>query len=166
MRALLTLLVVLAVEPAWADGGTLRIQQDAGRLRITAFSAPEPLRVGVADLSVLVQRRAGGDPVLDAEVALRLEGPPGEPPIELRATRAEATNELFYAARAELRAAGIWTLRVNVRSPGETEAVEGELPVGPPPPRLFGLWPYLALPPAAVAIFALRGWLVRRRRPA
>jgi len=166
MRSLLALLVVLAVEPAWADGGTLRIQQDAGRLRITAFSAPEPLRVGIADLSVLVQRQPGGEPVLDAEVELRLEGPPGEAPIELRATRSEATNELFYAARVELHAAGIWRLRVSVRSAGETAAVEGELPVGPPPLRLFELWPYLALPPAAVAIFALREWLVRRRRHA
>jgi len=162
MRRLVALLWVLAAEPAQADGGTLRIQEESGPFRIAVFSAPEPLRVGVADLSVLVQRLEVGSPVLDAEVELRVEGPPPEPSIELRATREQATNGLLYAAAVRLPAVGTWTLRAKVRQRGDVAEVAGELPVAPAPPRFWMLWPYLAFPPTAVACFALHQWLKRR----
>ena len=165
MRIPVALLCVLAAELARADGGALRIEEESGPFRIAVFSAPEPLRVGVADLSVLVQRLEGGSPVLDAEVELRLEGPPPEPPIELRATREQATNELLYAAAVTLPAAGTWRLRATVRQRGDVAEVAGELPVGPAPPRLWTLWPYLAFPPAAVACFALHQRLKRHHSP-
>lgn len=163
MRRLLALLAALAAAPAWADGGSVRIQADAGALRITAFSAPEPLRVGEADLSVLVQQRENGEPVLGAEVTLRLEGPTTASPIVVRATRAAATNRLLHAARVELPEAGTWRLQVEVRQQHGVVEVDGALPVAPPAPRLASLWPYLALPPGALALFALREWLVLRR---
>jgi hypothetical protein len=113
MKVLVALVSLLAADLARADGGAIRIQRDAGPLRITVFSAPEPLRVGAADLSVMVQSREGGAPVLDAEVELRLEGPPPERPIQVRATREQAANKLLYAASVELPAAGTWRLRAT-----------------------------------------------------
>jgi hypothetical protein len=48
-----------------------------------------------------------------------------------------------------------------VREGADAVEVAGELPVDPPRPRLWSLWPYLLLPPAAVALFALRERLKR-----
>ena len=162
MRICLALLCVLAVDVAKADGGAVRIEAEAGPFRITVMSAPEPLRVGAADLSVLVQRLEGGPPALDAEVELRLEGPVPEAPIQARATREQATNKLLYAATVTLPAAGTWWLRARIRQRGDAVEVAGALSVAPPPPRLWSLWPYLAFPPAAVVGFALREWLKHR----
>ena len=156
------LLLLLAAGVAQADGGTVQIQQDTGPFRITVFSAPEPLRVGSADLSVLVQRRDGDAPVLDAEVAIRLEGPPPAAPIETRATREAATNKWLQAALVEIPAAGAWRLRVTVRAGGQSADATGALRVMPRA-RLRSLWPYLALPPVAVALFAAREWGRRSR---
>jgi hypothetical protein len=164
VRIALALLILFAACDARADGGTLRVQREAGPLRISVFSAPEPLRAGAADLSVLVQRSSDGGAVLDAEVELQLVGPASAKPFAVRATRGAATNALLYAAPVELGAAGVWSLRVSVQHQREQIALAAELPVSPPPPRLLALWPYLALPPVAVALFALREWLVRRRR--
>jgi hypothetical protein len=163
MRIRAALVCALVAGLARADGGAIRIQEDAGPFRITVWSAPEPLRAGPADLSVLVQRRDGGAAVLDAQVELRLDGPGSGPPIAARATRAQATNQLLQAAAVTLPVAGTWTLRASVRQGGDAVEVAGELPVAAPAPRLGTLWPYLALPPAAVACFALREHLKRRR---
>ena len=161
--ARLVLLLLLAAGAAHADGGTVRIREDAGAFRITVFSAPEPLRAGRADLSVLVQRRDDDAPVLDAEVTLRLEGPPPAAPIEARATRAAATNKWLHAALVEIPVAGPWTLRASVRAGGDAAEVATQIEVAPRLPALLALWPYLALPPLAVAAFAVREWLTRRR---
>jgi hypothetical protein len=163
-KATLAVLWIVA-GAAHADGGTLRIRADAGPLRVTVFSAPEPLRAGAADVSVLVQRRDDDTPVLDADVVLHLEDPASTGAIEARATREAATNKLFYAAALVLPVAGVWKLRVAVRDAGEDFAVTGELPVEAAPPRLLTLWPYLALPPLAVLLFAAREWRKHRCAP-
>ncbi len=155
--------VLLGAGVARADGGTIRIQQDAGSFRITVFSAPEPLRVGAADFSVLVQRIDDEAPVVDAEIAIRLVGPPPALPIDVRATRANATNKLLHAALVMLPTAGTWTLRVTLRHAAEVVELDGEIDVAPPLPRWVALWPYLAFPFAVVTLFALRVWLAYRR---
>jgi len=165
VRGRLALVLLFAVGAAHADGGTVRIREDAGPFRITVFSAPEPLRVGAADLSVLVQRRDDDAPVLDAEVSIRLEGPPPAPPIEARATRAAATNKWLHAALVEIPSAGIWKLEVAVRSANGAPEVAGTMQVAPRAPRLRALWPYLVLPPLVVCVFAVREWRKRTRAP-
>lgn len=165
MKARAALLSLVIAGVAHADGGTLRIRDDAGPLRISVFTTPEPLRAGFADLSVLVQRRDADASVLDAEVALHLDGPAASGSIDARATRAAATNKLFYAATVALPTPGIWNLRVNVRDGGDSFTVTGVLPVEAPAPRLLSLWPYLALPPIAVLLFAIREWRRRKRAP-
>src|SRR5262245_42446291 len=166
MRATLAPLVcALVAGAARADGGAIRVQEVAGPFRITVWSAPEPLRAGPADLSVLVQRADDLSPALDAEVELQLEGPLPGPPIVARATREQSTNGLLYAAPVALPAAGTWRLSAKVRRGGDAVEVGGELPVAAARPRLWSLWPYLALPPVALAAFALRERLIRRRAP-
>ena len=151
----------LAAGRAAADGGAVLLSAPAGPFTVTVFAAPEPVRVGAADLSVLVQSRPDGTPVLDATVSLDLE-PPSGPVRALVATRAQATNKLLYATAAVVPVAGPWRLRVSVRRGQDTAGLETAFSVVPERGGLADIWPYLAIPPLAVALFLLRQ--VRRRR--
>jgi len=156
--------VVSGTRRVEADGGTIRVVEPVGAYVVTVFSAPEPLRVGTADVSVLVQERASGSPLLDAQVTLELTPPDGAaPPRRVEATHAAATNKLLHAARVDLDRPGAWTVRVSVHHGTDTVEVRGMLPVVAPASTLADIWPYLALPPLAVALYALRARLVRRR---
>jgi hypothetical protein len=153
-------LLVAAV--AAADGGRQLVRQDAGPFRITVFTAPEPLAVGPADVSVLVQERGSGRVVLDAAVTVRLR-PPGEP--AWRRVEADVgSNRLLRSAALDLPVPGDWDLEVEVGRNGETAAVSATLPVRPPAPKAAAIWPYLAAPPLAIAFFAAGQGLRRRRR--
>src|SRR5262249_48793711 len=87
-------------------------------------------------------------------------------PQRLEATHAQATNKLLYAAPFIPAASGDWTLHVTVARGAESAQVECLLPVGPSRPSLVGIWPYLAIPPVAVALSAGRARGARRRRGA
>jgi len=164
--ALWTLAGVLQPRPAAADGGTIRVVETAGPFVVGVFSAPEPLRVAPADLSVLVLERTGGRPVLDAAVTLEVRPPDGSAAgaQRLDATHAQATNKLLYATPFLPVVPGEWTLHVTVRRGAASATVDGTLPVSPDRVGLAGIWPYLAIPPLAIALYALRAWLTTRRR--
>jgi hypothetical protein len=164
--AVWTLTGTLSPRPGAADGGTMRLVESTGPFVVAVFSTPEPLRVAPADLSVLILERTDGRPVLDAAVALDLRPPVGstEAPQRLEATHAEATNKLLYAAPFRPTIAGEWTLHVTVERGTEAADVGCPLPVAPDRAALVAIWPYLAIPPVAVALYALRAWLSGRRR--
>jgi hypothetical protein len=164
--ALWTLAGVPLPRPAAGDGGAMRIVETAGPFIVGVFSAPEPLRVAPADLSVLVLERTGGQPVLDAAVALEVRPPDGSDaaPQRLDATHAQATNKLLYAALFLPAVPGEWTLHVTVTRGAASAAVQCTLPVAPERVSLAVIWPYLAIPPLAIALYALRAWLSARRR--
>jgi hypothetical protein len=162
-RASVLSALLLATALAHADGGAVRLRGDAGPYAVTLFS-PEPLRAGAADLSVLVQSWADDSVELDAEVELELRGPDGATATRVRATREAATNKLLRAAMVDLPRPGTWQVAVWVAHAGGRERIAGKLHVGPPPPALLALWPYLALPAALIALFALRQRLASRRR--
>ena len=69
-RAIAAFALLLCAAAAAADGGRVRLRQDAGSFAITVFTAPEPLAAGTADVSVLVQDRQTGAVLLDASVDL------------------------------------------------------------------------------------------------
>jgi len=164
--AVWTLMGTLSPRLVAGDGGTMRLVEPAGPFVVGVFSAPEPLRVAPADLSVLVLERADGRPVLDATVALELRPPDGSTaaPQRLEATHAQATNKLLYAAAFRPTVAGEWTLHVTVERGTEAADVGCPLPVSRDRAGLVAIWPYLAIPPVAVALYALRAWLSGRRR--
>jgi hypothetical protein len=157
-------LVVLCAASALADGGRVRLHQDAGPFRVTVFTAPEPLTAGPADISVLVQDRASGETLLDARVAIALRAPGASQPRIIAAAR--GSNRLFQSAAVELAAPGAWDLTVTVGRSGAIGRVSCVLPVGPPDSRFVAIWPYLALPPVGVALYALGAVLLRGRRRA
>jgi len=183
----LGLAVILSPVAAKADGLPVRTKQTQGPFIITIFAPPEVSRDLPSDVMLMIQRRDSGEVVMDAAVDLIFVPPAGaklnpndvlcgptrnlpspEPtgaphqPASVRAPRAQVANKLFYGTSVVLRATGFWQLRVTIREGGEEASIICTLPVGIPSHRLRGLWPYLALPPAVIVLFAMNQWLRRR----
>jgi len=149
-----------------ADGGTLQFHKKAGPFDITLFSSPTPLRAGVADLSVMVQKTADSASVQDASVNLHLKkSEPGNiVEVIAPATHAKATNKLLYAAHVHLPSAGTWNIDVEVSAAGKTATASGQLAVLPPQAPATAYWGYFALVPFVILLFIFNRWLKRRRR--
>jgi len=148
--------LLLAPITASADGGVVRVRQASGPFLISIFTPSDPLRAGPIDVSVLVQDGSSGDPILDATVNLAIQTLDSDRARFLaRATHQQATNKLLQAATVKMPAAGRWVLRVEVRRGRDEATLTTEVRVGPPAPRLAAIWPYLLLPPFAIAVFAL-----------
>ena len=192
-RTLVWVTISLLPLAAMADGGVVRFRETQGPFVVTIFSLPEAANGLPTDVTVMVQRRNSGAIVMDATVDLILVAPagarlnPGDvlcglarnlpspwvpvvlaEPASFRATHAQAVNKLLYGAPLTLRAAGNWQLRARVRQGDEEAHVACVLPVGMPPNKVAALWPCLALPPIAIALFAVNQWLrfkLDRRTP-
>jgi hypothetical protein len=153
----------VAIALVVADGGIVQFQKQAGGFFVTVFSAPVPLRVGVADLSVRVQRGDDRSDVLDCDVMLQLSKP-GANNIRVAGTRAQATNKLLYSAHPALQQAGKWNLTVEIKVRGDKVHVNGYIPVLPELSPSIAYWPYFAVVPLAVALFAVNQWLKAARK--
>ncbi len=150
----------------YADGGTVLFHKQAGPFEVTLFGSPTPLRVGSADLSVMVQKTADSSSVSDAEVNVHLKrSEPGNiVEVIAPATHAKATNKLLYAAHVHLPAAGTWRVDVEVAAAGSTASASGQVTVQPPEPPAANYWGYFALVPFVILLFVFNRWLKRRRR--
>ena len=119
---LLAPLLVLLAPPLLANGGTVRISRaPLGPYLVTIYSSPTPLRTGEVDVSVLVQDSANEvlapAVMVEARPVALAEGATAEP-IRIEATRAQATNKLFQAAKFDVMAPGEWEFRVEVAEAG------------------------------------------------
>jgi hypothetical protein len=148
-----------------ADGGALVLRNQSGPLIISVFSSPTPLTAGPADLSVLVQDASNHMAILDALVMLRLHPAGGGNEINVIATHAQATNKLLYAYRVIFPSdsSGDWRLTVRVETTTASAETEGTLRAAPPTPAVVAYWPYFALVPLMIALFALNQWLKSKR---
>jgi hypothetical protein len=153
----------VAIRLMVADGGVAQFRSQAGAFVVTVFSAPVPLRVGLSDLSVMVQNADDRTDVLECDVMLHLSKP-GEQEVTIAATRAQANNKLLYAAHPVFQSAGKWKVSVEIKAKGQTVRVNGEVTVLPELPPLIAYWPYFAVLPVAVALFALNQWLKATRK--
>jgi len=161
-RGLLLVAALLSFSSrAQADGGFVELHQEVGPFVVTVFSAPGRLRAGPVDISVMVQDRASGQPVLDGEVFVRLKSPGGITLVE-RATRELAQNKLLYAALMNLPETGQWELEVTIKQGKETASISGQVSAAAPTPFLLSYWRSLSLPPIVFTVFALNQWLKRR----
>lgn len=115
---LLTGLALLLLLPsrAVANGGTVQVAgQVAGPYRLTVLASPNPVMVGIADVSVLVQKAGSDDLVRDAHVLVTVTPPGGSGRTEVyEASHELATNKLYYAAHVDLPAEGQWGVQVEV----------------------------------------------------
>lgn len=137
-----------------ADGGSVLLREQSGALLITVFGSPQ---LGPTDLSVLVQNASDGAPVLDAQVAVSL-GADTQP-----ATHAQAVDKLLYAATLEAARPGPCPLAVRVSRRGQSAFVSSTVAVLPRPAQWVAYWPYFALVPVAVLLFALNQYLKKQR---
>jgi hypothetical protein len=160
MRALVAWLLLTGV--ARGDG-VLRLSQASGPFTISVFTAPEPLRAGRAEVSVLVQERS--TVVLDAAVELRLRAPDGAEDT-LAVAHAAGNNQLLQSAFVELRTPGRWELAVAARRAGISATVSCSLDVAPASAGLGAHWALLALPALCILLFVWRERLqAPSRRP-
>jgi hypothetical protein len=181
----MALFATLGSQPARADGGIMLLREAKGLFAVTVFVSPEPAHGGRSDVSVLVQRRANGEVILDAEVGLAVD-PPKDVPTSaseplcgvpstdaflipdtrlpgggVPASREQASNKLLYAAGLNLNAPGDWRLHVYVSRGFERARFDCLLPVTRTSAKLSALWPYLAFPPILITAFAMNQRLRR-----
>ena len=154
---------LVAAAPAQGDGGLVRLSEPAGPFVVSVFTSPTPLRVGPADISVMVQDRTTSQPILDAEVVITLQPlDQGGSVVSASATHALATNKLLYAALLEIPSPGRWHLQVEARHGADVADVSCEVTAAPPASPLLSYWPYLVFPPVAICLFILHQWLKAR----
>lgn len=155
--------LILAQATAFADGGTVQLRKEAGPFVVTVFTSPAPLSAGPVDISVLLQKRNGLEPVLDADVSILLRSDASGADIRTRPTRQQAQNKLLYAAPVTLEEPGKWQLAVTILRNGERTDATGTIEVAPAPEMAASYWSYIAFPPLIVALFVARERLIRRK---
>ena len=165
----LAIILALSTGVAWAHGGgVVRLTNvEAGPYWVSAWSEPDPLRVGQAHISVAVSKptesgegyREAGPPVLDATVQVQFTAVDhnGET-LMGRATHEGATNKLFYEADLELPKAGRWQVKIAVEGPEGSGSATFEAQVAPP--TAFN-WTWIG----GLGVVALAAvWVVRKFR--
>jgi hypothetical protein len=180
----LSLATVILAAPilGHADGNVVRARMTNDTLALTLLAPPEISQAAITELSLLIQREPNGELVRDADVDLTFIPPPGvalEPDDPLctqpaggassgslglaRTRRSGSGPYLTYTAPIRFSAAGTWQMRATIRQPGNTTSFQLEVPVTSASSNIASLWPGLALPPIAIALFALNQRLRRRR---
>ncbi|MBY0278273.1 hypothetical protein K2Z84_23340 [Candidatus Binatia bacterium] len=154
-----------APRAAHGDGGLVRASGVQNGLLVTLFTTPTPLRVGSADVSVLVQDAATRAPILDAQVSARVSPQhEGALPATALLDRAGATNQLLQAAPVTLPIPGPYRIVVEARRGVARALLATDVTVEPALPPLLALWPYLALPPLVIGLFLVQQILRHRSR--
>jgi hypothetical protein len=148
-----------------ADGGAVRLREQAGVYQVAVFTLPTPFRAGPVDVSVLVLDAATGEYVPEARVSVRLTARGTGENLEYPATAEAATNQLLRAAVFDLPDPGWWDVEVAVEGPHGPALVRFGIEADQPLPRWLVLWPWFTWPAFAVALFGLHQVLVRRRIP-
>jgi hypothetical protein len=149
---------------ARADGGTVQLSRVERGCRLSVFTAPNPLRAGPIDVSVLVQEADSGAPLAQAtvEIALMRRARPGQV-LHAVATEGGATNKLFRAASVELPAAGWWDVEIVCQTADGPIRGRFAMEAAAPLPRWPAVWPWVSWPFAVIALFGVHRWLVGRK---
>ncbi len=164
MLAMLT--VVLCVSPLTksirADGGEILCQRTNDSIQLTVFSTQTPIRIGVSDISFLVESAADSHPILDARVFAELESDSGKS-LRTEATHALARNKLLYCCLLDFPEAGHWTMKVFVTHGTGRSVLIHHLLVAERQPTLLPHWKLLIFPPLLTFLFMANQFLRRRR---
>lgn len=165
---LIWIVLVACHVPAVADGGTIRLSEQAGDDRITVLTAPNPFRAGPVEISVLLQTAATSQPESKSQVSIGIN--PRDQPDQVRkfdATTDASANKLFYAARFELPEAGWWDIEITAEKPSTSSSkgvsrVRFSVEAANPLPRWQVLWPWFSWPALAIALFAIHATFTQR----
>lgn len=159
-----------------ADGGRVLAQKEIGDYKAILFAEPTPLRAGMADLSLFLENRVSGEPVLNAVVTFRLiklSKPTPElawrgvgcvsPGQEVSARQGHSGNGLLYSAVLGIPEPGLWEVGVSISHAGESVRVPFEIRVEPARSPLATWWPFVAMVPAGILLYIWRGFLLKNR---
>jgi hypothetical protein len=164
----------LAAISCRGDGGAIIARESVNGLDVTVFASPVPLRAGPVDVSVLLQE--GDKLILDAAVEVAWK--PGStslpewlPPCctmdshaeTIPALRAHSNNRFLYSAIVPMKSAGPSELVIRVSHCEREAAFSCDIDVQRPTPPVLAFWPWLVLPPVAIAGFAFHQSLTRSR---
>jgi hypothetical protein len=164
-QALLIAFVFIAVTNiVQADGGIVLWQRTTGPFTVTAFTTQSPLRMGPADISILVESSGEARPIIDAQVFIELTNE-ADATISAEATHGQAHNKLLYCSLVKIPEAGKWKMKTIVKHGGEQAVMMGKLTVMRSQPMLLSYWKLIAFPPVIIALFIFNQWLRRRRSP-
>jgi hypothetical protein len=167
--------LLLAIGSCLADGGVVIARQSINGLDLTVFASPVPLHAGPLDVSVLVQDANTGETALDAAVNVSWSptssaSPDWLPPCcsmttnldKIPAIRGHSQNKFLYSAIVPVSSSGPSELVIRATSGGREALLSCDIIAAPPRAPALAYWPFLALPPFAVAGFALHQRLSRR----
>jgi hypothetical protein len=161
--AAIWLVGVMCAQSVRADGGSPLWSGRAGAYEAAVFQLPSPLRVGMGELSVLVQDAATRELLPDAQVMVRV-APRGRPEevqsVELN--RAASGNSLFQSAVLQLPESGWWECELSITAPLERTTVQFAVLVAEAQPRWLSFWPWFSWPAIVIALFGVHQWLVSR----
>jgi hypothetical protein len=149
----LILLVAFAASPTsvGAHGGGVPqlVNAQAGPYLVSAWTQPDPIRVGIMHIGVAVVSAPesegavvkASDYVLDAQVQVHLDPTDqyGER-LTAIASRENATNKLSYEADIELFQKGNWQVAIAVDGPAGEGSASFEIKVLPASPFNWTLW--------------------------
>jgi hypothetical protein len=142
-------MLAIGTMAAHGDGGTMLLHQDAGAFTITVFAAPQPLQVGTADFSVLVQDRSTGEVLLDPVLDLTVAG------TTVRLSRGQVSNRLLQAATVQLSSPGKRRLTLAVRRGSDVAQLSTDCTVEPDRSRASLVWFYVLLPVGIILLFVI-----------
>jgi hypothetical protein len=152
------LLSLISPSPLRADGGTLRVANVAmGAYRINVFTAPTPITPDSVDVSVLATFERGRGVARNLEILVickLLDGSGTQ--VTHTATREEADDPRYYAAKFPLGAVGKWEMEVRVRGSEGEGSVTFQVQVQEPG---FFQNPFLVLAVAFVPLLLVGAWL-------
>jgi hypothetical protein len=150
-----------AIPRAQAHGAVAQFTGEAGPFVVTVFTTPSPLQAGPVDISLLIQSRENGQPVLDCVALVQLRKDDATS-ISSEAAHEAAENKLLYAAQVKVPESGVWEVRVTITYESGAAEVGGAITVARSNPVFLAYWRSLALPPLLISLFALNQWLKRR----
>ena len=142
-------MLALGTLAAHGDGGTMLLHQDAGPFTITLFVAQQPLHVGMADFSVLVQDRSSGEVLLDPTLDLTIAE------TTVRLSRGQVSNRLLQSATVHLASPGKQRLTLAVRRGSEVAQLTTDCTVEPDRSRATLVWFYVLLPVGIILLFVI-----------
>ncbi len=147
--------------PAAAHGGGVPqlVRQPVGPYLLSAWTQPDPPRVGTLHLTValFVSTAAQDVPVTDATVTARLQPPDGRPAVQVPLGEARPPLPGYYEVDVPLEAAGRWAVQLQVRGPAGGGEAAFDLQVQPAqriPPLVWG---------SAALLIVLAAWYWRMR---
>ncbi len=131
------------------------MRETAGPFIVSLFTAPDVLAVGPADISAMVEEKASGRVLLDADVVITLTAEDAAGTlITAHLSHAHATNQLLEDAVVDLPHAGRWRAVLQVHEGDRTAEAVTELTVAHHSSRRGTIWLFAMLPLLGIGVFA------------